>query len=87
MFNVTVINSKKSLIRIAILIVIIVTVFGATKIVTEFKTNEILQINISEQLIKCLNSEIPAMESTYYQANNIIKEDVEEEEETFVGKI
>lgn len=87
MFNVTVINAKKSLIRIAILMVIIVTVFGATKIVTEFKTNEILQINISEQLIKCLNSEIPAMESTYYQANNIIKEDGEEEEETFVGKI
>lgn len=87
MFNVTVINAKKSLIRIAILMVIIVTVFGATKIVTEFKTNEILQINISEQLIKCLNSEIPAMESTYYQANNIIKEDGEEDEETFVGKI
>lgn len=87
MFNVTVINAKKSLIRIAILMVIIVTVFGATKIVTELKTNEILQINISEQLIKCLNSEIPAMESTYYQANNIIKEDGEEEEETFVGKI
>lgn len=87
MFNVTVINAKKSLIRIAIIMVIIVTVFGATKIVTEFKTNEILQINISEQLIKCLNSEIPAMESTYYQANNIIKEDGEEEEETFVGKI
>lgn len=87
MFNVTVINAKKSLIRIAILISIIVTVFGATKIVTEFKTSEILQINISEQLIKCLNSEIPAIESTYYQANNIIKEDGEEEEETFVRKI
>lgn len=87
MFNVTVINAKKSLIRIAILISIIVTVFGATKIVTEFKTSEILQINISEQLIKCLNSEIPAMGSTYYQANNIIKEDGEEEEETFVRKI
>lgn len=87
MFNVTVINAKKSLIRIAILISIIVTVFGATKIVTEFKTSEILQINISEQLIKCLNSEIPAIESTYYQANNIIKEDEEEEEETFVRKI
>lgn len=87
MFNVTVINAKKSLIRIAILISIIVTVFGATKIVTEFKTSEILQINISEQLIKCLNSEIPVMESTYYQANNIIKEDGEEEEETFVRKI
>lgn len=87
MFNVTVINAKKSLIRIALLIIIIVTVFGMTQIVTKFKTSEILQINISEQLIKCLNSEIPAMETTYYQANNIIKEDGEEEEETLIGKI
>lgn len=87
MFNVTVINAKKSLIRIALLIIIIVTVFGMTQIVTKFKTSEILQINISEQLIKCLNSEIPAMEATYYQANNIIKEDGEEEEETLIGKI
>jgi len=88
MFNVTVINAKKSLIRIGILIVTIVTLFFATKMVTKFRTNEILQINISEQLIKCLNSEIPAMESTYYQANNVIKEDREEaEEETIVGKI
>jgi len=88
MFNVTVINAKKSLTKIAILIVIIVTLFFATKIVTKCKTNEILQINISEELIKCLNSEIPAMESTYYQANSIIKEDEEEDrKETLVGKI
>lgn len=87
MFNVTVINAKKSLIRIAIIITTIVIVFFATQIVTKFKTNEILQINISEKLIKCLNSEIPAMESTYYQAKNVIKEDEEEEEETLVGKI
>ena len=87
MFNVTVINAKKSLIKIALLIIIIVTIFVITKTVTKFKANEILQINISEQLIKCLNSEIPAIENTYYQANNIIKEDREEEEETLVGKI
>lgn len=87
MFNVTVINAKKSLIRISIIIFIIVTVFLVTQIITKFKTNEILQINISEKLIKCLNSEIPAMESTYYQANNNLKEDKEEDEETFVGKI
>ena len=85
MFNVTVINAKKSLIRIFIITVTIVTLFFATKMVSKFKTNEILQINISEKLIKCLNNEIPAMESTYYQANNMIKED--EDEETFVGKI
>ena len=87
MFKVTVIDAKKSLIRIAILIVTIVTLFLATQIVTKHKSSEILQINISEELIKCLNSEIPAIENTYYQANYIIKEDEEEEIETLVGKI
>ena len=88
MFNVTVINAKKSLMRIALLTVTLVTLFFATKMVTKFKTNEILQINISENLIKCLNSEIPAIESTYYKANNMIKVDGEEDDkETLVGKI
>ena len=87
MFNVTVINAKKSLIRIAILIVTIVMFFFVTKIVTQFKTSDILQINISEELMKCLNCEIPAIESIYYQANYIIKEDEEETKETLVGKI
>lgn len=87
MFNVTVINAKKSLIRIAILIIIIVTVFFITKSVNKFKSSEILQIDISKNLIKCLNNEIPAIESTYFQANNMLKEDEEEEIETLVGKI
>ena len=87
MFNVTVINAKKSLMRIAILIFTIVTIYFITQTITKYKTNEILQINISEELIKCLNSEIPAMESTYYQANNMIKEDGEEENESLTGRI
>lgn len=87
MFNVTVINGKKSLIKIIILMIIILTVFVASKTIIKFKSNKILQINISEQLIKCLNSEIPVIETTYYQANNLIKEDIEENVETFVGKI
>ena len=87
MFNVTVINAKKSVIKIIILIGIIIFGFFVTNIVTKFKTSEILQVNLSENLIKCLNSEIPAMESTYYKANNMIKEDGEEVVETLVGKI
>lgn len=87
MFNVTVINAKKSIIKIILLIIIIVSGYSITKIVTQFKTNEILQINISEELIKCLNSEIPAMESMQYSSNNIIKEDKEDDEETLVAKI
>ena len=34
-----------------------------------------------------MNSEIPAIENTYYQANNMIKEDEEEVLETLVGNI
>lgn len=87
MFNVTVINAKKSLMRVMILIIAIIVVFTLTKIIKKFKTNEILQISISEKLIHCLNSEIPAMDSTYYSANNTIKEDGEEEIESIVGKL
>ena len=87
MFNVTVINAKKSLIRISILVLVIIIVFIATKVVTKFKTSEVLQISISDELIKCLNSEIPAMESMQYNSNNIIKEDTEEDEKNFVAKI
>ena len=87
MFNVTVINAKKSVMKIIILIGIIIIGFLATKLVTRFKTSEILQINLSENLISCLNSEIPGIEGTYYKANNMIKEDGEEVVETLVGKI
>ncbi|MBQ2835412.1 MAG: stage II sporulation protein P [Clostridia bacterium] len=88
MFNVTVINAKKSLIRISVFISIMVIVFWATKLINTFKKSEILQINISHELVKCLNYEIPAIETAYYKSNNVIKEDGEDdEEETFVGKI
>ena len=87
MFNVTIINAKRSLMRIAIVVVIIVILFMMTQIINKFKTSEILQINISEELVKCLNSEIPAIASTNYKSNNTIKEDGEEDEETFAGKI
>lgn len=87
MFNVTVINAKKSLIRIVTLIIIVVIAFFITKIVNTFKSRGIFEIDISKNLIKCLNSEIPAIESTYYQANNLLKEDEDEEIETLVSKI
>ena len=47
MFNVTVINVKKSVIKIIILIGIIIFGFFVTNIVTKFKTSEILQVNLS----------------------------------------
>lgn len=87
MFNVTIINAKKSIMKIAIIIGIIIVLFVVTKMINKFKTNEVLQINLSEELVSCLNSEIPAIASTNYISNNVIKEDKEEYEETFAGKI
>lgn len=87
MFNVTIINVKKSIMKIAIIIGIIIVLFVVTKMINKFKTNEVLQINLSEELVSCLNSEIPAIASTNYISNNVIKEDKEEYEETFAGKI
>ncbi len=87
MFNVTIINAKQSIMKIAIIIGIIIVLFVVTKIINKFKTNEVLQINLSEELVSCLNSEIPAIASTNYISNNVIKEDKEDDEETFAGKI
>ena len=87
MFNVTIINAKKSIIKISIIISIIIVLFVITQMINKFKTNEVLQINLSEELVSCLNSEIPAIASTNYISNNVIKEDKEEYEETFAGKI
>lgn len=87
MFNVTIINGKKSIMRIILIICIIIILFIITNTVKKLKTSEIMQINISEKLLKCLNSEIPAIVSANYKYNNTIKEDIEEDEETFAGKI
>lgn len=87
MFNVTIINARTSILKIAVIIGIIIILVIATQTIRKFKTSEILQINISEELIKCLNNEIPAMASTNYKSNNLIKEDMEEEENTFSVKI
>lgn len=87
MFNVTIINAKKSITRITAIIIIILILYTITQIITKFKTSEILQINISQELGKCLNSEIPAIESTNYISKSTIKEEKEENEETIVSKI
>lgn len=87
MFNVTIINAKKSIIKIVILIIIMIIVFTITQTVNKFKTSEILQINMSEKFIECLSSEIPAMSSTTYKSLNILKEDGEEDRATFSDRI
>ena len=87
MFNVTIINARKSIVKIILLILTIVGVFIATQIIKQFKTSSILQINISEKFIKCLNYEIPAMAKSNYISQNTIKEDGEEKEITLSEKI
>ena len=79
MFNVTIINAKKSIMRIIILLMFIMILFIINKMVTKFKTSQILQVNISEKLGRCLSHEIPAMSSATYQAENVLKEDGEED--------
>lgn len=87
MFNVTIINAKKSIIKIVIITMFILIIFIVNQMITRFKTNEILQINMSEKFVKCLSSEIPAMASSKYKASNILKEDGEEELTTFSDRI
>ncbi len=87
MFNVTIINAKGSIKKIVILIIILIILFGITKIIKTLQTSEILQINISEKLITCLNNEIPAIASTYKKASTTIKEDGEEIEDNLIARI
>lgn len=87
MFNVTIINVKESIIKIAIIIIVILSLFMVTQIINKFKTSEILQLNMSEKLVKCLSNEIPAIESVQYNSENIIKEDEEDKEINFSEKI
>ena len=87
MFNVTVINIKDSVKRISILILILVIIFAITKMVGALKTNKILEINISEKLLTCLNNEIPAMSGTFKKSSTTIKEDGEEIEDSLIARI
>ena len=89
MFNVTVINVKKTLKYGIALIIVLLIMYTATMKISNIKNNEIMQINISDKLIGCIVQEIPAIESTYYRANNCVKEDNVEQDtkETFISKI
>ncbi len=87
MFNVTVINVKKSIKHMIILIIMLLLMLSVTKFNTKINKSEISKINISEKLIQCLNMEIPAIEYSYYNSNNTLKEDKEENEESIIGKI
>lgn len=88
MFNVTVIDIKKSARYVVVLIITLIVIYMMAKGIAKIKTSKILEFNLSEELIECISKEIPSIESSYYRANNIIKEDTEDEQETsFVSEI
>lgn len=89
MFNVTVINVKKTLKYGTALIIALLIMYISTMNISKIENKEIMKINISEKLIGCIVQEIPAIENTYYKANNCVKEDNIEQDtkETFVSKI
>ena len=88
MFNVTIINIKDSIKYILTLIITLLLIFFLTKLFSNIKKENLLNINISEKLIECLDIELPALSKTYYLSKNTIKEDSEEVvEESIIQKI
>ena len=88
MFNVTIINIKDSIKYILTLIITLLLIFFLTRFFSSIKKENLLNINISEKLIECLDIELPALSKTYYLSKNTIKEDSEEVvEESIIQKI
>ncbi len=88
MFNVTIINIKKTAKYIITLLISLIFVYMITKGMSKIKDSEIIQLEVSDKLIKCLSREIPAIESLNSKSISTIKEEHEEEEEdTFIEKI
>lgn len=86
MFNVTIIDVKKTVLKLAVLIVIMITLFWITQEINKIKTSQVLQVDVSEKLVECLSNDIPAMTSSNYKFANVLKEDGKEEK-TFPEKI
>lgn len=86
MFNVTIIDVKKTVLKLAVLIVIMITLFWITQEINKIKTSQVLQVDVSEKLVECLSNDIPAMTSSNYKFADVLKEDGKEEK-TFPEKI
>lgn len=86
MFNVTIIDVKKTVLKLAVLIVIMITLFWITQEINKIKTSQVLQVDVSEKLVECLSNDIPAMTSSNYKFADVLKEEGKEEK-TFPEKI
>ena len=88
MFNVTVINIKKSMKSIIIILMLLMTILIITKCMNKIQKSEIMQMNISEKLINSINKEIPAMASTYEKSiENIKDENEQDDQEGIMSKL
>ncbi len=81
MFNVTVINIKKSMKSITIILMLLMTILIISKCMNKIQKSEIMQMNISEKLINSINKEIPAMASTYEKSIENIKNEIEQDDQ------
>lgn len=88
MFNVTVINIKKSMKSITIILMLLMTILIISKCMNKIQKSEIMQMNISEKLINSINKEIPAMASTYEKSiENIKNENEQDDQEGIMSKL
>ena len=88
MFNVTVINIKKSMKSITIILMLLMIILIISKCMNKIQKSEIMQMNISEKLINSINKEIPAMASTYEKSiENIKDENEQDDQEGIMSKL
>ena len=87
MFNVTIINAKSSLKRIAVVLILTIITFYLAQIANNIRNDGIKLSYISEKFISCLDIEIPAISNINKDSNTKIKEDGEEKEKNFSERI
>lgn len=87
MFNVTIINAKCSLKRIAVVLILTIITFYLAQIANNIRNDGIKLSYISEKFINCLDIEIPAISNINTDSNTKIKEDGEEKEKNFPERI
>lgn len=87
MFNVTIINAKGSLKKIAVLLILTIITFYLAQIANNIRNDGIKLSYISEKFINCLDIEIPAISNINKDSNTKIKEDGEEKEKNFPERI
>ena len=87
MFNVTIINAKCSLKRIAVVLILTIITFYLAQLANNIRNDGIKLSYISEKFNNCLDIEIPAISNINTDSNTKMKEDGEEKEKNFPERI